>query len=151
MTCDEIQDLLPAFVTGDLQAESSVRIQQHLETCDDCALWYGELIEMLRTWQHPVPEEAPNVTWAVLHRLESGPIRLDAPSPGPGPTHTDHGRFRRQARKSVFFHYGLAASLTVALFNFGAFARWGNEWAHANTLISLYVSGIVHYVAHISV
>jgi hypothetical protein len=58
MECKKIQDLLPEFISGNIQQERKGEIQQHLSTCPSCQMEYEQLQEI---WQKlaDLPQEKP--------------------------------------------------------------------------------------------
>jgi len=59
MTCQNIKDLFPEFLTGELDKETQERVQNHLASCDSCR---EELENLSAIWTKlgVIPEEQPS-------------------------------------------------------------------------------------------
>jgi hypothetical protein len=59
MTCQNIKDMFPEFLTGELDQSTQEKVQSHLASCDSCR---GELEALSATWTKlgVIPEEQPS-------------------------------------------------------------------------------------------
>ena len=70
ITCEEVRDLIPWYVTGRIVLEDAERIADHLTTCADCqsdfaeAAWMRRLVAG-RASSTPTPQEA---AWSRIAR-----------------------------------------------------------------------------------
>lgn len=77
MSCDEFKPLLTGRVDGELAAEDRARLEEHLETCADCARELEELrrlkedLAMLK-FKEPADVELERYWKGVYNRLERG-------------------------------------------------------------------------------
>jgi predicted anti-sigma-YlaC factor YlaD len=77
MSCDEFKPLLTGRVDGELAAEDRARLEEHLETCADCARELEELrrlkedLAMLK-FKEPTDVELERYWKGVYNRLERG-------------------------------------------------------------------------------
>jgi anti-sigma factor (TIGR02949 family) len=86
MTCDELRQLLGAFLDDDLSARQRVQLEEHLAACAECAAHteeYRALPELLRRAceeeeREPLPED---LVQDLLRRVRPRPD--DEPGPPP--------------------------------------------------------------------
>ncbi|MCL6633531.1 MAG: hypothetical protein K6T63_12980 [Alicyclobacillus herbarius] len=117
MNCTEVQDQMAAYVTQDVPPEMSRDIWEHIRTCEMCRDWYEEVLELAVLWEDDTPVPNLDLATPVLRRLASRtPCRKT--------------RWNLSIRTALM-HYGVAASITVALFHFGVFQRLGTLDAHS--------------------
>ncbi len=69
--CDKIRALGTAYVDGELDPQKRGRVDDHLEVCPDCSLYYEELRQLednLDTAREPVPPISSESTEELLTR-----------------------------------------------------------------------------------
>lgn len=121
MRCEEAQQRMAAFVVGEMSAELSDLLTEHLDTCPACRLWHQEVLGMLQAWEEgnrPIPEL--DLVPAVMERIEYA-------------TPAKKSRF---SKFTDLYHYGIAASLAYGLFYFGVFEHVGVNISHAIDYLS---------------
>jgi predicted anti-sigma-YlaC factor YlaD len=124
---------MAAFVTRDLPPMAAEAVRCHIETCEECRRWHQEVLDLADVWTEDVQVPGLNLVDAVLSRLEVADTSPELGDQGVTP------RWNVPSRITLV-HYGLAASITLALFQLGVFARLGA------TLVQngLVLSGQVH-------
>jgi len=75
--CETIRDQLPPLLRGEMLPHEAIRIERHLEECDDCSA-EAEVIRLLQSSLAPVPPDLEaKVLFAVRRRARRGvPARL---------------------------------------------------------------------------
>jgi hypothetical protein len=68
MTCQEVQQLIPWYVTGRIKIETAREIAEHLTTCAECQADFVEAAWMRRLLMTSTREAAPRA--AVWSRIE---------------------------------------------------------------------------------
>ncbi len=118
---EDMEELLPDYVTGVLEENQLHAVEDHLAGCDSCGQVFASLLEttsLLVSAGSPRPE----VRRALMTRLESGLGRVPAPLSPPGPV-------QMGLRGSVDRHRLLAVAwATAALFLVAALAVGG--WSY---------------------
>lgn len=143
MNCAQVQEQMAAYVGNRVSVAVSETIERHLAICADCELWREEVAELAAIWQHEdevVPEL--NLVTGVLAQLESRPQRETAIKVLPKMPR------RRLIRQSAL-HYGLAASMTVALFGLGVFDHLGTGLAHNSVVLSNQVQSLLRLISNV--
>jgi hypothetical protein len=84
MTCQNIKELFPEFLTGELDQETQERIQNHLASCDSCR---EELENLSAIWTKlgVIPEEQPSGEvrtrfYTMLEAYKQGMVQAKQPS-----------------------------------------------------------------------
>jgi anti-sigma factor RsiW len=82
MSCPSVQELLSNYYDGELPAESSAFVEQHLESCQQCARNlrnFRQLSSLARILPNPVPPEM----WRELERhIETAQLSSPVENPG---------------------------------------------------------------------
>lgn len=145
MNCTDVQDLMAGFVAHEISMELSKDVTQHIKTCEVCRIWHEEVLESTVLWQDNRPVPGLDLATSVIQQLAlrashsgdcgepSTPSLFDVSVLG----HVPPRLTKQPERKShwnlyniAFLHYGVAASITMVLFQFGVFQRLGMLAAH---------------------
>lgn len=155
MTCQQIEDRIPAFVAGALSAVETAETSTHLERCSSCQSWLKEAADLFAMWQETGDATDFHVDLATpvmrritprQHDLNTGrqpdvtPQRIDVLVRLPSRVATEW--------RSSLYHYGLAATMALILFHFGVFEQIGPA---ATTLHALVVGKLQGWFAYASV
>lgn len=104
--CDEIREILAAFLDDELPAEASHRVQDHLDDCTDCTSYAGFERSFTSAMRARLPRlQAPD---SLLSRVRS---QLDVAAERPSPWY--HGRLAGLAAAAVILILLLPAGVVV--------------------------------------
>lgn len=133
-----------AYVADQLPEAQREQMEAHLYTCDDCLLKYEQIIDCETVDTLPLPELGPLLQTLPAHshaaRPHAGPSLAPAPS-APVPSRNTGIRSWNAARK-VWFHYIVAASITLFLTASGAIQWIGESLSMPGTQAQSQVLGI---------
>ncbi|MCL6625889.1 zf-HC2 domain-containing protein [Alicyclobacillus shizuokensis] len=141
MKCSEVQDLMAAFVTRDLPTTKAEAVRRHIKTCEECRLWHQEVLGLADVWMEDVQVSGLNLVDAVLSRLEVADRSPELGDSGVAP------RWNVPSRITLV-HYGLAASIALALFQFGVFARLGATLMQNGLVLSDRIYSLMHFLSN---
>lgn len=125
MNCADVENAMAAYVVGELCSKRSSEITQHVHTCDGCQAWHEEVLQMSEVWADDGAISDLNLVTPVMAQLhlrsktepeavETGSRQLPGQKWSSG-----------WSNRLVFFHYGVAAAATIALFQLGVFQHVG--------------------------
>lgn len=139
MRCNEVEELMAAYVAGLSGRQQAQAIATHLLSCAACRAWHDEVRATWCVWQDgpagaggataiaaavPAADDAPDLVTPVMQRLQR-----------PRPALT------RLPLRQALIHYGVAASVAMFLFTTGLMDRFGtgmlNLQANVEQLIDL--------------
>ncbi len=142
MNCKDTQDLIAGYVADDIPQALATEVTKHIIDCLVCHYWYQEVLELYDVWQDTRPVPGLNLATPVLRQIadytrntvqheEYVPTVLETSSS----MHAlPHLKPQRNLRSTALVHYGVAASIAIALFQFGAFQRLGALATHGMVL-----------------
>ena len=151
MTCQQIEELIPALAAGALSGASAAESLMHIEKCADCQASLREAVELFAVWQEP--EEAiefdVDLVTPVMRRISPGQgdprvaRRPEATSRRAAPWRRlavalvparPPSRLAPDWRSSMY-HFGLSAGLALLLFHFGVFEKIGPAVTSLHALV----------------
>ena len=107
MKCDEIKQLLIAYLDGELSAEQAAAVQQHLADCPDCAREH-RLLQC--TWEMLLEDDdvepSPDFARNFWHRVRGAEPHEELSVPP--------GQARARLRRVLTWAPALAAGFTIA-------------------------------------
>ncbi|RXZ77171.1 hypothetical protein EBB07_33385 [Paenibacillaceae bacterium] len=122
--CQTNRDLLSAYMIDTMPAETAEVVERHLAGCPECRAWHLEAAELAAELRAEWDNEAlfepfPELTDAIMADIDQLSEHAVAAEVIPLSTKT-------WQRRLAWIHYGVAAGLTLLLFQFGIFEQWGN-------------------------
>ncbi len=110
MSCEQFKDMLPLFVSGDLEQSESEQLAKHLDVCSSCRTEFGRLSEIATMLS---PTDADGLTDMEKLRLETEIYRQLAEKAG-----GDHPPRKSLAVAKLSFR--VAAALLLLITGYGA-------------------------------
>lgn len=154
MKCAQVEEQMAAYVVHELQDEVFHEIRCHIQTCESCQRWYREVLKMAQIWageagkdttfpvEPPIAKEQPlselNLVEPVLRKLQSRHLPQKW---------RQHRSLSGMSSRMVYVHYGLAASFTIALFQFGVFQHLGLGIVNNSILLSHQVQSLLQILS----
>lgn len=144
MNCEEAQDMMASFVANQELPQMSSAFADHLQTCAECRAWLEEVQQTWQLWQARNPAEMtilletekpiaiPNLVASVMQRLNPAAETI----------------WPVNARVTLW-HYGIAASLTLALSQFGIPQLVGLGLAGISFTLSAKLQALLQYVSYL--
>ena len=71
MNCENVQDLLPLYLSGELRGEDLVAMQLHMQACESCSKAVSADRDLDAALRTALLEDTPDVS-ALLHRVHAG-------------------------------------------------------------------------------
>jgi hypothetical protein len=139
MSCPYTLDNWQAYVADRLPEALREQMEEHLYTCYDCLLKYEQAIDRESVDTLPLPELGSLLQSWPAHPLSARPHA--GPAPAPVPSRKTGARSWNAARKA-WFHYMVAASITLFLTASGAIQWIGENLFMPMTQARLPESGI---------
>lgn len=148
MSCNDVQELMPQYVSGDLSTVQSERMDAHLVTCLACSLWLEEVRELDAVWNQPThPLPSTSFVAAVMQGIG---VREEQSQSVPVMASVVRNVKRRKAwTKTTMYHYGIAASCAILLMHFGVFQGFSTHAEVANALFSAKLEGWMAYATQL--
>src|SRR5215467_4794700 len=81
MNCGRIEDLIPLYVGGDLDAKTTEGVRDHLNSCTDCAMIASQFEES-RRWLDGSTPRFEDALFDDIKRGVMGEISAIQPAPG---------------------------------------------------------------------
>jgi hypothetical protein len=175
MKCAQVEEQMAAYVVHELQDVVFHEIQCHIQTCGSCQRWYREVQEMAQIWAGEdttfpvdtlITKDSPlselNLVEPVLQKIQSRHRRSDTNDVNDvngksGIADTSSANLPQKWRqrrglpglpsRMVYVHYGLAASFTIALFQFGVFQHLGLGIVNNGILLSHQVQSFLQILS----
>ncbi len=60
LTCQQVTDAIIDYLTGDMQADTTTRFQDHLQGCPDCAAFFNTYNSTVRATRSLSYDDVPN-------------------------------------------------------------------------------------------
>ncbi|QQE78975.1 hypothetical protein [Alicyclobacillus sp. SO9] len=125
MNCTDVQMWISSPLTSDVAVDTLYEISQHINSCEECQNWYEEVQELAQLWEDDTPVENLDLVTPVLKELAGRSAAVPQVQKNSG-FRTGLAGLKLPVGTSML-NYGVAASITIALFGFGIFQ-------HASTL-----------------
>jgi anti-sigma factor RsiW len=136
MRCIDAQELMAACVTGEVSDAVRTEVMRHTSTCPSCHDWYEETVASFSLWNKPGHAQPPSgFDEKVMERITKQE-KTYVQNIGP------------RLRRAAVIHYGIAASLTLALLGTGSFQYVGVGMTVVRTMLFAAVANFGHVVTH---
>jgi predicted anti-sigma-YlaC factor YlaD len=144
MSCNDVQELMPQHVSGDLPSAQRERVDAHLVRCLTCSLWFEEVKELNSVWNQPThPLPGTSFVAGVMQGIgvQEEPLSV--------PVATSSVKRRKTWTRTTLYHYGIAASCAILLMHFGVFQGFSTNAQVANALVSAKLEGLMAYATQL--
>lgn len=150
MVCNDVQDLIPLYVAGNMSEVEREVVSKHVSNCLVCSLWLEDVRDLEDIWNQPT-HPLPNAMF-VSSVLEGLGVSAEASTTATRVATPSRPRLKQRREtwaKTTLYHYGIAASCTVALVHFGFFEGFGSHVEILNALFSAKVEGFLAYASQV--
>lgn len=155
MNCTDVQEWMPALVAREVSPDIAHAVHEHMDGCAQCREWHEEVLEMVDMWQNTNPVKDLDLVTPVLQRLRaqtdsSRPFveRHNPPSVSVIERESRRRTWWNKSDRMALLHYGVAAIITVALFQLGVFQQLGELASHGAEL-SNHMDSLIRLISRI--
>jgi hypothetical protein len=145
VTCDDVLELIPGLITGSLAGGDADTVRAHLKDCDICRIRYEEAKELFEVWLQPT-HVLPSTGFvdAVMAQVRTNEPISSCDANGQNGVSS---RALQRLRRMSWYHFGLAASLTITFLYTGIFHQLSSSVAAFDTVLSTGVAKVMSYTS----